>query len=164
MSPRPYDDASDAERLALRYYDDVYRYCYRHSGSREDAQDATQEVFLRFVRNQHRYADRGKPLAYLLVIARNVCADSFRARRAQVPLDEQTADPRPESCGLELADMISKLPDDEREIVALKYDQGLTTVEIGAVTGLSRFAVARKLKSALADLRHQMTLAERGQR
>lgn len=60
--------------------------------------------------------------------------------------------------------MISKLPDDEREIVALKYDQGLTTVEIGAVTGLSRFAVARKLKSALADLRHQMTLAERGQR
>ncbi len=76
------------------HYDDVFHYCLRHAASKEDAQDLTQEVFLRIVRNAAHYDDRGKPLAYLYTVARHVCADFHRARRAAwVELEEGVPDP-----------------------------------------------------------------------
>lgn len=153
---------ADAAQVAEAHYDDVFRYCYRHTGSREDAQDLTQETFLRFVRSASRYVEHGKPLAYLYTIARNLCADRYRTQKPSVgELDERIADPHDESDGFELAEMISRLPEADREIIALKYDQGLSIIEIGTVLGLSRFAVSRRLKKALAELRRWIEDAER---
>lgn len=49
-------------RFAEEHYDKVYRYCARRLPSKEDAQDVTQEVFLRLVRSDALYAEHGKPL------------------------------------------------------------------------------------------------------
>ena len=49
-APAASGQATAAERFAARHYDDVFHYCLRHVGSKEDAQDLTQEVFLRIVR------------------------------------------------------------------------------------------------------------------
>lgn len=162
MTPCSYGtDDSDAERFVAQHYDEVMRYCYRHTGSREDAQDLTQEVFLRFVRSASKYADRGKPLAYLFTIARNLCTDRHRAQQSPaVALDENVPDPHGAEPGIELGDMISRLPEVEQEIIALRYDQGLAVNEIADVLGLSRFTVARKRNHALAELKRMMTLAE----
>lgn len=163
MTPHSYGIGdSDAERFAAQHYDEVVRYCYRHTGSREDAQDLTQEVFLRFVRSAASYADRGKPLAYLFTIARNLCADHHRARRPPAAeLDEDIALFDTTEQGIELGDMISRLPEVEQEVLALRYDQGLAVNEIADVLGLSRFTVARKTKRALAELKRMIALAER---
>ncbi|WP_139651751.1 RNA polymerase sigma factor [Raoultibacter phocaeensis] len=153
--------SAEAARFAELHYDDVFRYCYRHIGSREDAQDLTQETFLRFVRSGSRYTERGKPLAYLYTIARNLCADRHRMQKpGTVELDERIADPHVESEGFELAEMISRLPETDKEIIALKYDQGLSIIEIAALLGLSRFAVSRKLAKALAALKRWIEDAE----
>ena len=154
-------------RLVEAHYPDVYAYCRRHTESADEAEDAAQEVFLRFVGASGRYRDDGRPLAYLLTIARNVCADSRRrgAMRAdELPCDEVLADPSP---GPGAADGLSAvrravraLPDEAREIVELKFDQGLTAVEIARVTGLSRFAVARRIGSALSDIREALAFEE----
>ena len=154
-------------RLVEAHYSDVYAYCRRHTESADEAEDAAQEVFLRFVGASGRYRDDGRSLAYLLTIARNVCADSRRrgAMRAdELPSDEVLADPSP---GPSAADGLSAarravraLPDDTREIVELKFDQGLTAVEIARVTGLSRFAVARRIGSALSDIREALAFEE----
>lgn len=54
-----------AAKFAEDHYDEVFRYCARQLPSREDAQDATQEVFLRLVKSHALYERNGKPLAYL---------------------------------------------------------------------------------------------------
>lgn len=80
-------DRADVKLVVEAHYDGVLAYCRRHTQTLDEAQDATQEVFLRFVRTADRYHDAGKPLAYLLTIARNVCIDVDRARpRACVEL------------------------------------------------------------------------------
>lgn len=121
-------------RLVEAHYSDVYAYCRRHTESADEAEDAAQEVFLRFVG-----------------------AD-------ELPCDEVLADPSP---GPGAADGLSAvrravraLPDEAREIVELKFDQGLTAVEIARVTGLSRFAVARRIGSALSDIREAQAFEE----
>lgn len=121
-------------RLVEAHYSDVYAYCRRHTESADEAEDAAQEVFLRFVG-----------------------AD-------ELPCDEVLADPSP---GPGAADGLSAvrravraLPDEAREIVELKFDQGLTAVEIARVTGLSRFAVARRIGSALSDIREALAFEE----
>ena len=153
-------EPAGVRRLVEAHYSDVYAYCRRHTESVDEAEDAVQEVFLRFVGASGRYRDDGRPLAYLLTIARNVCADSHRrgAMRAdELPCDEVLADP---SSGSGTADRLSALPDEVREIVELKFDQGLTAVEIARVTGLSRFAVARRIGSALSDIREALASEE----
>ena len=148
-----------AERFAAAHYDDVFRYCLRHVGSREDAQDLTQEVFLRVVRSGGSYVDRGKPLAYLYTIARNACADFHRTRRAAtVEIQEDVPDPAGERAVDEvgMADLLARLDEGEQEAVALAYDQGLGVVEVAQVMGVSRFAVRRTIRRALAKLERMM--------
>lgn len=158
-APAASGQATAAERFAARHYDDVFHYCLRHVGSKEDAQDLTQEVFLRIVRANADYEDRGKPLAYLYTVARHACADFHRARRAAwVELGEDVPDPAAERAADEvgLADLIARLDEAEREVIALQYDQGLGVSEIAQVLGTSRFAVHRTAKRALAKLERMM--------
>ena len=158
-APAASGQATAAERFAARHYDDVFHYCLRHVGSKEDAQDLTQEVFLRIVRANADYDDRGKPLAYLYTVARHACADFHRARRAAwVELGEDVPDPAAERAADEvgLADLIARLDEAEREVIALQYDQGLGMSEIAQVLGTSRFAVRRTAKRALAKLERMM--------
>ena len=70
-------DGEAFDRLVEEHYDDVLAYCRRHAPSYDEAPDVAQEAFLRFVRSG-RSPIEGKPLAYLLTIARNLCI----ARRA----------------------------------------------------------------------------------
>ena len=160
-------EPAGVRRLVEAHYSDVYAYCRRHTESVDEAEDAVQEVFLRFVGASGRYRDDGRPLAYLLTIARNVCADSHRrgAMRAdELPCDEVLADPSPGSGSADRLSAVRRavraLPDEAREIVELKFDQGLTSVEIARVTGLSRFAVARRIGSALSDIREALASEE----
>ncbi len=84
-------DAAQGRDLVEAHYDDVFAYCRRRMRTADEAQDATQEVFLRFVRTADRYRDAGKLLAHLLTIARNVCADVGRAQSpplADLPDDD----------------------------------------------------------------------------
>lgn len=59
------------------YYDDIYRYCFFRMQDHSLAEDLTQEAFLKFLETS-TYHDRGKPLAFLYTIARNLCIDHIR--------------------------------------------------------------------------------------
>lgn len=149
-------DEEEARRIVEEHYESVLAYCRRHAPSGEDAFDATQETFLRFVKSLPKYRDRGKPLAFLLTIARNACADSYRKRgRPWEPLDEQTpalddheANP--------VRDALRALPHEQREVLELRYDQGLQVQEIARVLGVSRFAAGRRIATALKALKAEL--------
>lgn len=151
-------------RVIEAHYEDVYAYCRRRAASLQDAQDLTQDVFLRFFRASSRYRDEGKPLALLLTIARNVCIDAARKRRFdQVPFEEELHDiplsAASESSGA-VTQALERLDASEREVLELRYDQGLGVGEIAQVLGISRFSVSRRIRRALAEVRK--TLEEEG--
>ena len=60
-------------------YEKVYRYCYYKVKNAALAEDLTQETFLRFF-SHPSYSKSNKQLAFLYVIARNLCTDTFRQR------------------------------------------------------------------------------------
>ena len=152
-------DGEAFDRLVEEHYDDVLAYCRRHAPSYDEAPDVAQEAFLRFVRSG-RSPIEGKPLAYLLTIARNLCIDASRAKRPPaVPLDVDVpdrspgADPAAACAGGEVGALIGALDPELREVVELRFDQGFKVGEIAQVLGVSRFAVNRRLNRALAELR-----------
>lgn len=152
-------DGEAFDRLVEEHYDDVLAYCRRHAPSCDEAPDVAQEAFLRFVRSG-RSPIEGKPLAYLLTIARNLCIDASRAKRPPaVPLDVDVpdrspgADPAAACAGSEVGGLIGALDPELREVVELRFDQGFKVGEIAQVLGVSRFAVNRRLNRALAELR-----------
>ena len=64
------------------YYDDIYRYCFFRMQDHSLAEDLTQEAFLKFLETS-TYHDRGKPLAFLYTIARNLCIDHIRHKKTR---------------------------------------------------------------------------------
>jgi RNA polymerase sigma-70 factor (ECF subfamily) len=139
-------------------YDKIYRYCYFKLRNRERAEDVTQEAFLRFY-SKRDYVDRGKPLAYLYTIARNLCVDAFRERSA-LPLNEEAYKTPVTESGFEVLEdslavrqALETLAGDEQEILLLRYANELSMGEISGITDLSRFAVRRKINAAVKKLK-----------
>ncbi len=138
-------------------YDKIYRYCYHKTYHQQAAEDLTQETFLRYFR-QTSYLNRGKLLAYLYTIARNLCNDYYASRTSE-PLDEMSVAEDREDAVLTshvLKQTINQLPEDMQELILLRYVNDLSIGEICGITGLSRFTVYRKLKKGLADLKKQL--------
>ena len=140
-------------------YDKIYRYCYFKMYDDQIAQDITQETFLRFCK-QGLNLGSDKELPYLYTIAKNLGIDHFR-RRTVESLEEITEevidDPTEDMISnLTLRMTISKLPEDEQELIFLRYVNEVSITTICKITGLSRFAVYRKLSKSLKWLKEEL--------
>ena len=142
-------------------YDKLLRYCYMKVRDRALAEDLTQESFIRFFEST-RYRSTGKEMAYLYTIAGNLCTDHFRKRK-EMPFDGlPPEEPSEEGAEQNIIDRLSieaaldRLPSEEREIVMLRFSAELSLSDIGEMLGLSRFAVRRRISSALKKLREEM--------
>ena len=149
------------KRIALKeQYDKIYRYCYFRLGRREAAEDVTQEVFLRFLESG-TYRSTGKELQYLYTIARNLCIDHYRQKSytEHSPLPEDAMeDPAGGNMEERLVDLLAvrealkELSQEDRELVMLRYGNQVPLGVLGNLFGMSRFAVRRRIKAALAQL------------
>ena len=150
---RPYAlDPDRAREIAEECYGEVLAYCRRHAPAGHEPDDLAQETFLRFVR-AGSYRERGKPIAYLMRIARSVCVDASRRRRLEtVALDFDVADSHSEDALPELGEALSKLTREQREALELRYGSGLSVNETALALGVSRFTVRRRVNSALKQL------------
>ena len=140
-------------------YDKIYRYCYFKLYDKQLAQDITQEAFLRFYRQGLSF-DNGKELPYLYTIAKNLCIDEFRKQTID-SIEElengATFDPAEEWIDtLVLRSVVSRLPSDEQELLFLRYVNELPITSICKITGLSRFAVYRRLSKSLKWLKEEL--------
>lgn len=135
-------------------YDKIYRYCYFKVKNVQLAEDLTQETFLKFF-GQRTYITRGKPLAYLYTIAKNLSIDAYK-KTELTPLEEDMGSiSELDICetSLVVRQAISSLPEELQEMIMLRYANDLSIVEIGQITGVSRFAVYRKINNALSQLK-----------
>ena len=145
-----------ARQIVEECYADVLEYCRRHAPAGHDAEDLAQETFLRLVRSG-AYDTACKPIAYLMRTARNVCIDASREKHLEtVSLDfDVAADDCPdEAAGIEEA--LSRLPDDLREVVEMRFGADLEVGDVARALGLSRFSVRRRLRRALAILKEEL--------
>ncbi len=140
-------------------YDKIYRYCYFKMYDDQIAQDITQETFLRFCK-QGLNLGSDKELPYLYTIAKNLCIDRFRQRTVESleEITEEVIDDTTEDwiSNLTLRMTISKLPEDEQELIFLRYTNELPITSICKITGLSRFAVYRRLSKSLKWLKEEL--------
>ncbi|MCZ7647703.1 MAG: sigma-70 family RNA polymerase sigma factor [Planctomycetota bacterium] len=87
-------DSASAEALVEAYWDRVYAYAYRLTLNAADAEDITQETFLRAFRGIDSYSPEGQFKAWLLRIATNLVLDlrkSPKAREVAVDMNQQNA-------------------------------------------------------------------------
>lgn len=145
-------------------YDKIYQYCYFKLQHKQSAQDITQETFLRFYR-QNLNLDNGKELPYLYTIAKNLCVDEFR-RKSVVSIEAseiedmevKTVYDQSEKWidGLALKSAIEKLPQEEQELLFLRYVNELSVASICRLVGISRFAVYRRISRSLKQLKEEL--------
>ena len=145
-------------------YDKLLRYCYMKLRDRTLAEDITQETFIRFFESKD-YHSIGKEMAYLYTIARNLCIDSFRkqkdeliedlpAKIQEMPESRDKVESIVDRVSIEQA--LDRLTADEREAVVLRFSGELSVEDIAKSMDISRFAVRRRVLSALEKLRKEM--------
>ncbi len=142
-------------------YDKIYRYCYFKVQNPHLAEDLTQETFLRYF-SQNTYISRGKPLAYLYTIAKNLCVDYFRKQKSSIRElpDEgkllQKTDAGKEmdlDSAIALKQALNHLTEEKQELLLLRYVNQVSVEEISRITNCSRFVVYRKTKEACQELK-----------
>jgi RNA polymerase sigma-70 factor (ECF subfamily) len=157
--------------LYRRYAKIVFRFIYANLNDRFDAEDLTEEVFLRAWRSLSNYRQKGVPfLAYLFKIARNVLIDFYRrAGRSGGHMsieDKQITDfnPDPGETAIlniehqEIRNTLTELREDYRTVLVLRFLSGLSPEETGAVMGRTPGAVRILQHRALSALRSRLDI------
>lgn len=145
--------AEDAEAVIRQYAGMVYRLAFARSGTREDADEIFQEVFLRYVKKQPAFENETHRRAWLIRVTVN-CAKKLRQnpwRRRTVPLEEETVFESREAAGLYWE--LQKLPPKYRQVIHLYYYEDLTAEEIGRLLRRKSSTVRTQLTRARALLR-----------
>jgi len=145
--------------LVEAFHQRVYRLAYGLLRHHQDAEDATQETFLRAYRALARF-DTSRPLCnWLLAIAANCCKSMLR-RRSRLPrpvdgMERAEADPtEPESRELarELRRALDRLRDDYRLVFLMYHDQALSYADIASVICRPEGTVKTWLHRARAEV------------
>lgn len=174
--------AGDREAFGEIYrthHDEVYRFVYYRVTTTALAEDITAETFAKAIRNIGSFASIGSGMiGWLVTIARNLINDHFKSsynRRENFTTDGEMRDadvtePGPETFALirledqALRDAVGRLCDTHREIVELRFLQGLTVTETAAVMGKLEGAVKtlqwRAVRALARNVAADRTLAE----
>ena len=162
------------QELARRYQRRLFGLCYRLLGRYHDAEDASQEAFLRAYRALDRY-DPGRPFdRWLLAIAANCCVTILRRRRSRSrEVEAPAVDQHPEpAAGTSAADeaqahefaealgaAIAKLPETYRTPFVLFHQEEMKYEEIARVLNVSLGTVKSRVHRAREQLYERLSRA-----
>jgi RNA polymerase sigma-70 factor (ECF subfamily) len=170
-------DAAAWEEIVQRYHRRIYNICYRFAGSGDDAQDLTQEVFIKMYRTLNSYdVDRGAFMTWVTTVTRNLLVDHFRKTKQErltdsldttssghedaMPLSEQIPDrgPSPDSrvqsreAKETVHEALQKLSPELREAVILRDLQDMDYREIATVLKVPEGTVKSRINRGRAEL------------
>ena len=170
-------DAAAWQEIVQRYHRRIYNICYRFAGSADDAQDLTQEVFIKMYRTLTSYdVERGAFMTWITTITRNLLVDHFRKSKQDRITDSLDATPSEHEDSTPLAERIQdkslppdsrvqsretgetvhralqKLSPDLREAVILRDLQDLDYREIATVLKVPEGTVKSRINRGRAEL------------
>ena len=151
-------------KIVERYQKPVYNLCYRLLGNHGDAEDASQEAFMKAYRGLGKYDLQRPFISWLLAIAYNLCIDQLRRRRVtwvglealfdrSDPLSrtpEVALEARNEAEGVQK--ILSTLSVKDRAVVVLRYWYDYSYDEIAETLSLTNGAVKSRLHRARREL------------
>jgi RNA polymerase sigma-70 factor, ECF subfamily len=169
------DQDAFAEVIEL-YKDKVFQICFRMLGNRHEAEDISQEAFIRAYVNIHTFNQKRKFSTWLYRIATNLCIDRIRKKKpdyyldaevkgtdgltmySQVAADGQLPEEEVEEMELqaEIQRQILKLPDKYRSVIVLKYIEELSLQEISEILDLPLGTVKTRIHRGREALRKQL--------
>lgn len=159
------------EMLLRRHEKSIFSFALRHLGNRMQAEEVTQESFLRVIRAASRYKPKSSFRNYLYQVARNLCFDLHRKKSRgmeEVGLDSNpgasldrvpNGNPGPESNvdALQVRSAIHRallhLPPEQREVFLLKEVEDMKLQDVARITGTNVNTVKSRLRYALFSLR-----------
>jgi RNA polymerase sigma-70 factor (ECF subfamily) len=170
-------DAVAWEEIVQRYNRRIYNICYRFAGSADDAQDLTQEVFIKMYRTLSSYdLEKGAFMTWVTTVTRNLLVDHFRKRKQDrmtdsldasatehedsMPLSEQIQDKgvapdvrvQTQQTGHMVHQALQKLSPDLREAVVLRDLQDMDYREIATVLKVPEGTVKSRINRGRAEL------------
>lgn len=160
-------DANAWGEVYRRYAPAMFRFCRRLLPAREDAEDATTEIFMK-VRQKLGSYDSSRPFAaWLYKVASNHCWDTLRRRHIRQDLETGDVDDLPlehpdpnqlqrleaEHTSKQVRDALGKLPDRARAALVLRYFADMSYEEIADTLGVRRQFVGVLLLRARHQLR-----------
>ena len=165
-------DRNAISQLIERHSSRVRDYIQMMVKDGDVADDIFQETFIKAVRviDEGRYTDNGRFLSWILRIAHNQVIDHFRAQKQNRQLNEAEAgydvlgtlrlaertvedEIVCEQIASDVRRMVELLPDEQREVVMMRYYSGLSFKEIAEQTGVSINTALGRMRYALINLR-----------
>lgn len=151
-------ERTEYARLAEQFGPAVYRLAFARLGNAADAEDVTQDVFLRLLTKAPAFADDDHAKAWLLRVTANRSNDLFRSPwRRRVPLEEAQEEtvPAQDTPG-EALEAVLTLPPKLRVVVHLFYYEELSVTQIAGLLKMREGTVKTRLSRARALLRRNM--------
>jgi RNA polymerase sigma-70 factor, ECF subfamily len=154
-------------RIVASHHDDMVRVAYLVTCDVELAHDAVQSAWPIAWRKLSSLRDPDRLRAWLVSIAANEARQLLRKRRrrkvTEIEVADWSDDMAPHAASLDhrdreidLINALRRLPSEDRAVVAMRYALGLSSTEIGRVTGLSAPGVRSRLARALERLRKEL--------
>ena len=160
------------DTLLGRYKSSVYSYIYYIVQDKELAEDIFQETFVKVIMTikQGRYTENGKFKAWIMRIAHNLIIDYFRQERNEnvvsndevevdlfnnIKLCEGTVEDRlvRRQVLSDVRNLVKHLPDNQREVLEMRYYQDLSFKEIAEKTGVSINTALGRMRYAILNMR-----------
>ena len=169
-------DQNAFEEIVTLFQHRLYQVCYRMLGNAQEAEDISQEAFVRAYINIHTFDQKRKFSTWLFRIATNLCIDRIRKKKPAYYLDADVPGtdglnmysqlaatdelPEDEVERMELQQRIhyeiGRLPDKYRSVIILRYIEELPLQEIGDILGLPLGTVKTRVHRGREVLRKQM--------
>ena len=168
-------DQSAIEQLVYRYKNQVYSFVLHTVKNQVLAEDIFQDTFIKVIKSLHegKYHDNGRFLSWMLRIAHNLVIDHYRKEKQMkvVPgimnmpavynsshmSEKSTEDTMAEGQNsAEMRALIQKLPEDQRQVVIMRFNLGLSFKEIANLTDVSINTALGRMRYAMINIRRLM--------
>lgn len=144
----------DIRESVIKYSDMLFKICIVILCNEQDAQDAIQDTFCRYLEKKPEFCDEEHERAWLIRVATNICRDMlrFRIRHPKISIEEvENSLTAPEQKDI-LRELL-ELPVKQKTVIYLHYVEGYHIKEIADILGLTEGAVKTRLLRGRKQMR-----------
>lgn len=144
------------EELVTQYENTLFRAALAILGDAQEAEDAVQDTFLRYLEKRPELKDETHEKAWLLRVTANSCKSVLRSRKRHPAVELLDVYPAPDQDSRELVEAVLELPANQRAAIHLFYYEGYSTKEIAHILGQRPGTVRSHLSRAREALRRHL--------
>lgn len=150
-SARP---ADNMERIMQTYGNMLFRVCLITLGNASDAEDAVQEILIKYLKKAPAFEDAEHEKAWLIRVATNQCRDMLRFRSRHPVINiEEINEFTGEKSDSGIMEALMTLPDKFRTVLLLHYVEEYSVREIASIIGKTASAIKMRLQKGRKLLR-----------